>query len=318
MELVERMNVNTAIVGTSEIGRALLSADTPKKSKAVETMAATAKAYAKEQGDYKNYVDASYIYILARRNTTELIVPEIQHGGNGTNQYMSKGNNNVTLADFGFTKMQWNRRTNELKIALDEIDAYFDECIAKGWEPSVYGLVRYTSNPDNPHVSFNSGENEWYTPPEYIEAARRVMGSIDTDPASSELANETVKAETYYTEEEDGLVNPWTGNVWMNPPYSQPLISQFADAFAEKYNADEFTQACVLVNNATETNWYQSLLTYASAVCFLKGRVKFIDKTGNPSGAPLQGQTVLYFGDNEKQFADVFSKFGIILYGRSC
>jgi phage N-6-adenine-methyltransferase len=168
-----------------------------------------------------------------------------------------------------------------------------------------------------PHVSHNSGENEWYTPEHLIDAARRAMGSIDTDPASSELANKTVKAKTYYTEEQDGRDKAWGGNVWMNPPYSQPLITEFVSVFAEKYNAGEFNQACVLVNNATETNWYQSLLTYASAVCFLKGRVKFIDKNGNPSGAPLQGQTVLYFGNKEKSFIDAFSEFGIILYGRN-
>jgi phage N-6-adenine-methyltransferase len=168
-----------------------------------------------------------------------------------------------------------------------------------------------------PHVSHNSGENEWYTPPQFIEAARLAMGSIDTDPASSELANRTVQAGKYYTAEQDGRDKKWGGNVWMNPPYSQPLITEFIDAFVRKYNAGEFQQACVLVNNATETNWYQSLLTYASAVCFIKGRVKFIDKSGNPSGAPLQGQTVLYFGNREKSFIDAFSEFGIVLYGRS-
>jgi hypothetical protein len=51
------------------------------------------------------------------------------------------------------------------------------------------------------HVANNSGNNEWYTPAKYVEAARRCMGSIDTDPASSEFANRTVKAGTYYDAE---------------------------------------------------------------------------------------------------------------------
>ena len=63
------------------------------------------------------------------------------------------------------------------------------------------------------HVSHNSGNNEWYTPGPIIEAARKVMGNIDIDPASSAAANETVMAKKYYTEETNGLEQEWKSNV---------------------------------------------------------------------------------------------------------
>jgi ParB family chromosome partitioning protein len=159
------------------------------------------------------------------------------------------------------------------------------------------------------HVAQNSGENEWYTPPNFIASARAVMGGIDTDPASSEIANQTVKAKRFYTKEDDGLRQAWKGNVWMNPPYAQPLISNFAEAVAYKYSVGEFKQAIVLVNNATETQWFQRMAGVASAICFPKSRVRFLDPQGNP-GAPLQGQAILYFGMNPAKFAEEFNHYG--------
>lgn len=163
------------------------------------------------------------------------------------------------------------------------------------------------------HVANNSGNNEWYTPSKYIELARSVMGSIDTDPATSEIANKTVRAAQIYTAEDDGRNKPWAGNVWMNPPYAQPLMSDFAEAITAKHLAGEIEQACILVNNATETQWFQRMLDAASAVCFPRSRIKFVDPDGNPGGAPLQGQAILYMGDNVSEFKAAFSGEGRVL-----
>lgn len=175
-------------------------------------------------------------------------------------------------------------------------------------------LERYFTPKSLPHVANATGENEWYTPEEHIIAAREVMGSIDCDPASSSIANATVKAKKFYTQEDNGLDQKWADNVWLNPPYAQPLISEFSEKLISKFQAGEVKQAIVLVNNATETNWFQNMLVKSTAVCFIKGRVKFIDTEGNPGGSPLQGQAILYFGKNDKKFYEAYNQFGIILW----
>ncbi len=161
------------------------------------------------------------------------------------------------------------------------------------------------------HVAQATGETEWFTPPEYIEAACLVMGGIDLDPASCEEAKQIVRADTFYSSQDDGLAQRWFGRVWLNPPYSQPLIVQFADKLVASFNAGDVKQACVLVNNATETAWFQLMLKASSAICFIRGRVRFLNAEGENTGAPLQGQAVLYFGNKAAAFQDAFRDFGL-------
>jgi len=161
------------------------------------------------------------------------------------------------------------------------------------------------------HVSANSGENEWYTPPDIIERARAVLGGFDLDPASSPLANETVGAAQIFTATDDGLSLEWlVGRIWMNPPYAQPLIARFCQRFADEIRGG--STGIALVNNATETDWFQTIASAASAICFPRSRIRFLDTDGNP-GAPLQGQAIVYAGQDVELFADEFKDIGFVM-----
>src|SRR4051812_17263875 len=119
-------------------------------------------------------------------------------------------------------------------------------------ERSMIALAK----PDNliafPAVVPQGKSNEWYTKACYLDAARKVMGDIDLDPASCELANKTVKAKRYYTKKEDGLKQAWHGRVWCNPPFRRredgygSSIELFTRKLVDEYKAGNVTQAILL------------------------------------------------------------------------
>ena len=211
-----------------------------------------------------------------------------------------------TIEELGFNRQQ----ASQFQQMAEHEDVVM-EAIAEARENddiiSRSAVLKKIDEAKKPHVAFNSGNNEWYTPKEYIEAARQAMGSIDIDPASSEIANEVVQAKEYYTAETNGLDKKLHGNVWMNPPYSSELIGLFISKIVEE--REDYKQAVVLVNNATETEWFNKLISVATAVCFPKSRVKFYMPDGK-TGAPLQGQAVIYIGENVASFLQAFSGFG--------
>ena len=173
-------------------------------------------------------------------------------------------------------------------------------------------LVAMLEATDNVRGTQGMGRNEWYTPAKYLELARKVMGEINLDPASSEEAQRTVQADRFFTAADNGLTQLWEGRVWLNPPYAQPLIAQFVSKMCEERAAGRVDEAIMLTHNYTDTAWFQEAMEIADAVCFTRGRIKFLDGHGDEC-APTQGQAFTYFGDNPDKFASIFLDVGFVV-----
>ena len=156
----------------------------------------------------------------------------------------------------------------------------------------------------------SSGDYEWYTPLEVLPLVKAVLGEIDVDPASCVAAQKDVQARTYYTRDDDGLRQPWSGTVFCNPPYKMPEVARFIGKLCEELDAQRTTEAILLVNSATETDWFQRAFARADAVCFPDGRMHFWHATRS-NDHPCQGQTLLYYGPDPAGFCRVFAGLGV-------
>jgi len=291
----------------------LAEANTVLDALEVRDIATAARAYAKAaQLGIEATNKAAEIKIRAERRAGEMLAqldksqggrpektPDVQ---SGVSEYAA------TLQATQTPERQAQRWQQIATIPEPVFEQHITQTVAERQELTTAGVLRIAKAP---HVSNNSGNNEWYTPPEYIAAARAVMGNIDLDPASSLEANKVVQAATIYTADENGLAHDWHGRVWMNPPYSSDLIGKFTEKLANCFVEGEVSEAVVLVNNATETGWFQRLACEASAICFPARRVKFWKPSGD-TGAPLQGQAILYLGSNVDRFGEEFQHMGIV------
>jgi hypothetical protein len=160
-----------------------------------------------------------------------------------------------------------------------------------------------------------STSNEWYTPFQYVEAARLLMGTIDLDPASSSDANMTIRATVYYDAQANGLSVPWSGRVWLNPPYGttngQSNQGIWTRRCIYEYQVGNVKEAILLITAATDMKWFQVLWNYP--LCFVDHGIYFYRPQENDEMKHGQGSCVAYLGHQEGRFTDIFRKFGPIM-----
>lgn len=160
-------------------------------------------------------------------------------------------------------------------------------------------------------VNQDSGNVEWYTPSWLLDAARRVMGGIDLDPASTPLANGRVGAGTIYTAADNGLTKPWFGRVWMNHPYGRTANPLWIEKLVAEHVAGHVPVAMCVVFASTSEAWFKPLFAYP--MCFLHGRVRFVREDGSVGGKATKGSVVVGLGVDVERFADEFGLFGNVM-----
>lgn len=180
------------------------------------------------------------------------------------------------------------------------------------WETLNFDSVEHeTPTPPSlagrgPNVHFSTGNDEYLTPLEIVDAALSLMGEIDLDPCSNSHEAPNVPAVRHYTVEDDGLDQEWHGRVYMNPPYGR-AIEEWVEKLCAEHEAGRVTEAVALVPARTDTQWWVRLRDYP--VCLVEGRLRFVGS--GESGAPFPS-AIFYLGPDLKRFYDAFYHLGDI------
>jgi hypothetical protein len=159
-------------------------------------------------------------------------------------------------------------------------------------------------------INQDSGNFEYYTPVEIVDLARLTMGGIDLDPASSERANETVKASVFFTKDSDVLSANWFGRVWMNHPFSRKNNDAWINKLVDEYENRNIEQACCITFSSTSEGWFRPLLSYPQ--CFIFGRTHYRLPDGTIKKGATKGSVVTYFGNDIDSFRRNFSEIGMV------
>ena len=133
---------------------------------------------------------------------------------------------------------------------------------------------------------YSSKTDMWETPQELFDELDKEF-QFDLDVCA---IPENAKCKRYYTPEHDGLIQPWDGTCWCNPPYGRNIGQWVRRAlFASVGGAT----VVMLLPARTDTKWFHDYIYKRAEIRFVKGRLKF----GNSkNSAPFPSMIVVFRG----------------------
>ena len=140
--------------------------------------------------------------------------------------------------------------------------------------------------------------DRWLTPPAVVEA----LGKFDLDPCGA--PGHRLAENTYLLEDgDDGLLDPWFGRVWLNPPYGRTMRM-----WVERLVEHGTGTALIPVAAGTKL-WQEVVFREASAIHFYRHRIKFLRRDGKDDNmVSPQASAIVAFGDID---ADALVKSGL-------
>lgn len=133
------------------------------------------------------------------------------------------------------------------------------------------------------NIHFSSNTDMWATPQDFFEKYNKIY-KFETDVCA---IKENAKCKNFFTPEQDGLKQQWTGVCWMNPPYGRTISNWVKKAYeSSKQGA---TVVCLLPAR-TDTKWWHSYCMRGD-IEFIKGRLKF---GGSKNPAPFPSAIVVF------------------------
>ena len=136
----------------------------------------------------------------------------------------------------------------------------------------------------NTDLMFSSKSCEWSTPQDFFDKLNDEFHFTLDVCATPENA----KCEHYYTKEQDGLSQPWTGTVWCNPPYGRGITEKWV-----KKASETDTTVVMLLPARTDVQWFHDYIYHKAEIRFIKGRLKF---GGCKDSAPFPSMVVIFRG----------------------